>query len=99
MKGSEGILHEPYLHYFHSSLEKMVESTIRYESIEAQQLYDAGRTVKTITFFRKFFGELYRRLIKQRGFLDGTYGIIESMYQAYSKTITWLLLFEKKSPH
>ncbi|MFA6005478.1 MAG: glycosyltransferase family 2 protein [Patescibacteria group bacterium] len=96
VSGKEGTLNEPFLHYFHSSLENMVASTIVYETIEAQQLLEAGRNVRTFTFFRKFLGELFRRLIKKSGHLDGTYGVIESMYQAYSKTITWMLLFEKK---
>ncbi|MFO0703157.1 MAG: hypothetical protein U0525_00315 [Patescibacteria group bacterium] len=47
-------------------------------------------------FFRKFYGEMWRRLIKQGGFMDGEFGILESLYQAFSKTITYLLLYEKK---
>lgn len=85
-----------FLHLFHPSLSAMVEKTIIYENIESQLLYAAGRIVTVRTLFRKFFGELYRRLIHKLGFLDGTLGIIESLYQAYSKTITWLFLFEKR---
>jgi len=36
-------------------------------------------------------------LIVKKGFLDGIIGIMESIYQAYSKTITYLLLYEKKN--
>ena len=39
--------------------------------------------------------EFYRRLIKGLGFMDGAYGVIESIYQAFSKTITYLFLYEK----
>lgn len=94
-EGEVGQLHNAFLHYFHGDITKMVEKTMTYEEIEAQLLYDAKRPVNTLTFFRKFLGELFRRLILKRGFLDGTYGIIESFYQAYSKTITYLYLFEK----
>ena len=65
------------------------------EDIEADLLLKAGKQVKTLTFFRKFLGELYRRLIKNFGFLDGEIGIIESIYQAFSKTITYIYLYEK----
>ncbi len=95
--GDMGYLNNPILHYFHGDLEKMVEKTIIFENIESDLLYKAKRPVQTPTFFRKFLGELFRRLFKNRGFQDGPIGIIESIYQAYSKTITYLYLYEKKN--
>lgn len=94
--GSFGTLKEPLLHYFHGDLKTMVNKTQVFEQIEANLLYEADRPVSVVIFFRKFFGELFRRLVKRIGFLDGTVGIIESVYQAYSKTITYLYLYEKK---
>lgn len=91
-----GFLQEPLIHYFHGDFDKMVEKTINFENIEANLLFEAKRKAKTITFFRKFLGELYRRLIRDLGLLDGKIGIIESIYQAFSKTITYLYLYEKK---
>ncbi len=82
-------------HYFHGDLEDMVKKTIVYEDIESDLLFQAKRPVRAMTFFRKFIGELTRRLILKMGFLDGSIGAIESMYQAYSKTITYLFLYEK----
>ncbi|HRN69592.1 MAG TPA: glycosyltransferase family 2 protein [Candidatus Woesebacteria bacterium] len=96
IEGELGYLQNPILHYFHGNLEKMVKKTMVFENIESQLLFEAGRPVTTTTFFRKFFGELYRRLIKNAGFKDGPIGIIESLYQAYSKTITYIYLYEKK---
>jgi glycosyltransferase involved in cell wall biosynthesis len=95
--GQMGYLKNPILHYFHGDLEKMVEKTTVFEDIESDLLYKANRPVQTSTFFRKFVGEFYRRLIKNGGFWDGPIGIIESIYQAYSKTITYLYLYEKKN--
>lgn len=91
-----GHLKTPLLHYFHGDFEKMVDKTIIFENIEADLLYKAGRRSDTLIFFRKFVAELYRRLIKNFGFLDGNIGIMESIYQAFSKTITYLYLYEKK---
>lgn len=96
IKGEIGYLKKSIEHYFHSSLTDMVKKTVLFEDIESDLLLKAGRTVSIPTFFRKYFGELYRRLIKNQGFRDGTFGIIESMYQAFSKTITYLMLYEKK---
>ena len=93
--GETGYLQNPIEHYFHGDLESMVEKTIIFEDIESSLLFKASKKVKTSTFFRKFLGELYRRLIRSFGFLDGEIGIIESIYQAFSKTITYIYLYEK----
>ena len=62
-----------------------------------KELEKAGKKISIKTFFRKFLAELYRRLIKNLGFFDGTFGVIESFYQAFSKTITYMLLYEKNN--
>jgi glycosyltransferase involved in cell wall biosynthesis len=95
IKGKIGFLKNPLLHWQHQSFEEMVKKTIIFEEIESQLLFQVKKKVKITTFFRKFFGELYRRLIKNIGFLDGIVGIIEAIYQAFSKTITYLFLYEK----
>jgi len=93
--GEMGFLNEPFLHLFHPNLTNMVSKTAIFEGIESDLLFKAGKTCKTRTFFRKFLGELNRRMLQKMGFLDGTIGIIEAIYQAYSKTITYLFLYEK----
>jgi len=92
-----GYLKSPLLHYFHGDLEKMVEKTVVFETVESDLLYKAGREVTTATFFRKYFAELWRRMFKNLGCFDGTIGVIESIYQAFSKTITYLFLYEKRN--
>jgi len=96
-RGKQRLLINPLIHYFHGDFTQMVEKTVTFENIEAGLLFKAKREVGILTFFRKFFGELYRRLIKNKGFLDGEIGIMESVYQAFSKTITYLFLYEKKT--
>lgn len=98
ISGEMGFLHNPITHYFHGDLESMVNKTIIFEDIESNLLFKAKKEVKTLTFFRKFLGELYRRLFRNLGFKDGDVGIIESIYQAFSKTITYIYLYEKSSP-
>lgn len=95
IEGSYGVLHEPLLHYFHGNIASMVQKTILYENIESELLFHAHRPATTKIFFRKFFGELNRRLIKNQGYRDGTVGVMEAVYQAFSKTITYLFLYEK----
>lgn len=95
--GKMGHLQNHFEHLFHGDLETMVGKTLVFEDIESELLYKAGKTSGTPTFFRKFFGELNRRLIIKKGFMDGEIGIIESVYQAFSKTITYLFLYEKRN--
>ncbi len=94
--GSSATLNSPLIHYFHTDVSGMVKKTIIFEDVESDLLYSAGRKVSVLTFFRKYCGELIRRLILKQGFRDGVYGWLESIYQAYSKTITWLYVYEKK---
>lgn len=96
IKGDFRYLKNPIAHYFHGDLSNMVKKTVIFEDIESDLLLKAKKTSGTKTFFRKYLAELYRRLIKNLGFLDGPFGIIESIYQAFSKTITYLFLYEKK---
>lgn len=95
IEGARINIREPLMHYSHGDFSQMVHKTIKFEGVESNLLFKAGKQASTITFFRKFLGELYRRLIKQKGFLDGKEGFAESIYQAYSKTVTYLLLYEK----
>ncbi|OGK26729.1 hypothetical protein A2954_07115 [Candidatus Roizmanbacteria bacterium RIFCSPLOWO2_01_FULL_37_12] len=95
VSGELAYMHNPIIHYFHGNLESMVEKTIIFEDIESDLLFNAKKEVNISVFFRKFLGELYRRLFRNLGFLDGEIGIIESIYQAFSKTITYIYLYEK----
>lgn len=96
IEGSCGYLKHALLHYSKNDYEVIVNKTIVFEDEESELLFKADRPVSTPTFFRKFLGETYRRLIKKKGYKDGTIGIIESIYQGFSKTITYLYLYEKK---
>ena len=96
ISGSLGMLTHLLDHHFHPNLENMVGKTALFEDMESQLLFNAKRSVSIPIFFRKFMGEFYRRLIKNQGYKDKTPGVIEAVYQAYSKTITYLYLYEKK---
>lgn len=97
VQGECGIVEADLLHFSQPSLSHMVNRTIVYEDTEADLLHRAKREANTLIFFRKFFGQLFKRLILKSGWRDGHCGIIESIYQAYSKTITYLYLYEKNT--
>lgn len=99
IRGEEGRLKSPLLHLSQGNLSEMVEKTIRFEDKESSLLSEARRKSNTLIFFRKFIAEFFRRAIRNRGILDGAAGLIASLYQAYSKTITYLLVYEKNTRH
>lgn len=95
VEGREGQLDSPLIHQSQGDLTAMVKKTALFEDLESQLLFEAHKKATVMIFFRKFFGEFCRRLIKGLGFLDGSAGIIATFYQAYSKTVTYLFLYEK----
>jgi glycosyltransferase involved in cell wall biosynthesis len=95
IKGIVGCLKNPLIHTSHRNLTDMVDKTNKWSEIEAELLYKSGHP--KMNFFRFFsagFREAWYRGILKLGFLDGTTGIIEIVYQAFSRLITYSKLWE-----
>jgi hypothetical protein len=93
--GDTGHLKNPLLHDSHRNLHDMVEKTNKWSEIEAKLLYESGHP--KMNFFRfcsAAFREFWQRAIVKLGFLDGTVGVIEIIYQMYSRLITYSKLWE-----
>jgi len=93
--GETNHLKHPLLHDSHRNLHDMVEKTNKWSEIEAKLLYESGHP--KMNFFRFFsagFREFWKRAIVKLGFLDGTVGVIEIIYQMYSRLITYSKLWE-----
>jgi len=94
-KGYMSHLKNPLLHLKHDNLTDMVEKTNKWSEIEAKLLYDAKHPKMTWwRFFRVMITELWYRLIVKKGILDGVEGIIYSIYQMWSKFVTYAKLWE-----
>jgi glycosyltransferase involved in cell wall biosynthesis len=88
-------LKNPMIHIKHSDLSQMVEKTNKWSEVEARLLYEANHPKMVWwRFIRIILTELWLRLIKLKGILDGVEGIIYSFYQAWSKFITYAKLWE-----
>jgi len=106
--GWEGVLHEqpkingtichlkePLIHVSHRNLTEMVEKTNRWSEVEAKPLFDSGHPKMNIfRFFSAGFREIWYRGVVHLGFLDGTVGVIEIIYQTFSRLITYSKLWE-----
>ncbi len=95
IKGDVGKLRNPLTHIGHRSLEEMVAKTNEWSEIEARLLYKSGHPkMNVFRFFSGGFREFWYRGIKKLGFLDGVVGIIEIVYQTFSRMITYAKLWE-----
>jgi hypothetical protein len=88
-------LKEPLIHISHRNLTEMVEKTNKWSEIEAKLLYDSGHPkMNVFRFFSAGFREAWYRGVVKLGFLDGTVGVIEIIYQTFSRLITYSKLWE-----
>lgn len=84
----------PLLHWVFDDLSDQVITNDRYSSLQAQQLYNAG---KSFSYFKLVFKPLSKFLetyIWKRGFRDGLPGFIISVGAAYSVFLRFAKLWE-----
>jgi len=95
IKGKVGKLEEPLIHTSHRNLTEMVEKTNEWSEVEARLLFESKHPKMTWwRFFSVAFKEIWFRGFRKLGFLDGPIGIIEVIYQAFSRMITYAKLWE-----
>lgn len=93
--GEVDYLKNPLKHDSHRNLHDMVEKTNKWSEIEAKLLYDSGHPKMNIfRFCSAAFREFWKRGVLKMGFLDGKVGVIEIIYQIYSRLITYSKLWE-----
>jgi glycosyltransferase involved in cell wall biosynthesis len=97
-KGDLGHLSSWILHIKHDNIFDMVEKTNRWSVIEAKLLLDADHpSMSWWRFIRIMLTELWVRVVREQGFRDGPEGIIYSIYQMWSKFITYAKLWEMQN--
>ena len=108
LKGWENDLHEepevvgvmgkltyPLVHLKEDNLSEMIVKTNKWSEVEAKLLFDAKHPKMTWWRFpRIMFTEFWYRFIILRGFMDGVEGTIYSIYQMWSKFMTYAKLWE-----
>lgn len=105
VSGSIGYLSNHFNHYKHADMEDMVTKTMVWSSTESQLLFDSHHPpMRQYRFIRPFFTEVFIRLVAKQGVRDGIVGIIDGIYQGYSRLITYIKLWElqqtnRRVPH
>ncbi len=96
--GAVGKLSNPLIHTTHESLTEMVEKTNKWSEIEAKLMVDAHHPKMNVPrFMTGVLREFWYRAIVKLGFLDGPIGIIEIMYQCFSRFISYAKLWEMQN--
>jgi glycosyltransferase involved in cell wall biosynthesis len=96
--GELGYLKKPLHHLKHDNLSDMVTKTNIWSEKEAKLLFNSNHPkMSWWRFLRIMITETFDRLVKKKGFMDGSEGIIYSFYQAWSKFITYGKLWEMQN--
>jgi glycosyltransferase involved in cell wall biosynthesis len=95
IKGKVGYLKNHLIHEKHDNLFDMLKKTNEWSEVEAQLLFEANHPKMVWwRFFRIMMTEIWLRLVKLRGYKDGAEGVIYSIYQMWSRFITYAKLWE-----
>ena len=85
----------PLSHFTAQSMSKMLNKSIKWAKIEAElSLKDKHPQVTILKVVKGMLFEFINRYFVKKGFLDGTVGLIESIYQAYHKAMVLTYLWE-----
>lgn len=98
IKGKYIEITAPILHFTHRDLSKMLEKTNEWSEFEAElRLQSHHPRMNVIRFLRVMITGFIRSYVYEKGYKNGTEGIIESVYQSYSMFITYAKLWEKQN--
>ncbi len=93
--GKLGYLVNSITHNKHLSISEMVEKTNEWSEVEAKLMFDAHHPpMNVIRFASAGAREFWLRFVKHMGFLDGVEGIIYSLYQVFSRLVSYAKLWE-----
>ena len=95
IKGEVGKLVNPLIHNSHRNLTEMVEKTNDWSEIEAKLMFGKDHPpVNLPRFGSAMFREFWYRAIIKKGFLDGPVGVIEIIFQVFSRFVSYAKLWE-----
>lgn len=97
IKGDFGEISEPVLHYTHRDFFQMVEKTNEWSKFEADLRFNTHHPkMNILRFVRVMITAFIESYIDEKGYKNGTAGLIEAIYQSFSMFITYAKLWEKQ---
>lgn len=93
--GKFGYFKTPLEHYTAQDITSMFLKTVKWAKIEAKLFYKAKHSqVSPFKILKSVFSEFLSRFFIKRGFMDGTVGLIESLFQSFHRAIILTYLWE-----
>ena len=95
IRGQFDHFRSPLIHLTARNLSQMLKKSTKWAKIEAELYYKTYRSkVSALKVSKTLFFEFFRRYFTKMGFLDGSVGLIESIYQAFHQAIVLVYLWE-----
>ena len=98
VKGEFGEIKSPIIHLTHRNLSQMLRKTNEWSEYEAKlRLASSHPKLVPWRFVRVMVTEFFNSYVKNKGYKNGTLGLIEGLYQAFSIFITYAKLWEMQN--
>ncbi len=98
IEGEFGVISSPINHFTHSNLFQMVNKTNDWSNFEAElRLKSKHPRMTILRFCRIILTGFISSYLNDKGYKNGTKGMIESIYQSFSMFITYAKLWEKQN--
>ena len=95
IKGDFDTISAPIIHLTHRNLSQMVRKTNEWSEYEAKLRFESNHPdLVPWRYLRVMITEFFSSYIRNKGYKNGTYGLIEAMYQSFSIFITYAKLWE-----
>lgn len=95
VKGEFDDIQSPIIHLTHRNLSQMLKKTNEWSEYEAKLRFDSSHPdLAPWRFLRVMITEFMKSYLTNKGYKNGTYGLIEAMYQSFSIFITYAKLWE-----
>jgi glycosyltransferase involved in cell wall biosynthesis len=98
LDGRAGALHSPMDHYSYRTFRDYLDKLERYTQRGADDLRGAGRHASVLDLLVRPPARFLRMYLLQRGFLDGTHGLLLCTLAAGSVWLKYARLFEPRLP-
>lgn len=96
--GTFGDIKPPIMHLTHRNLSQMLDKTNKWSEFEADLRLKAHHPkMNVFRFIRIMITGFFKSYISEKGFKNGTEGLIEAMYQSFSMFITYAKLWERQN--
>jgi hypothetical protein len=88
-------LQNSIIHYTHRDIDSVMKKSIAWTKKEAELFFEANHpSVKIKNLLSVFIRKFFQKYFAQKGFLEGTEGLIESVIQAVNRLMIYIYLWE-----